>query len=73
MEIPLETRLSVTYLREEDKQKSILLAKLVDKKLHDKKYWKRINDILVEAGKECLDDLEFGQALNEFSIETLVP
>ena len=56
MEIPLKTRLKITFHNEKDEKPAELLAILVDKKLKERKYEKRINDILAEVAEECLKE-----------------
>jgi hypothetical protein len=58
MDIPLKTQLHVSYRRHEDKNRAEILAKLVERKLKERKYEKMINDILVQAGEECLNELK---------------
>ena len=56
--IPLKSRLYITYYKPEDRVKAEALVILVEKKLKNSKYEKRINDILVEAGQDCLEGLK---------------
>ena len=57
MEIPLNTKLHITYLKHEDKAKAVLLAKLVEKKLNETKWIRKINELLCNIGRECIDEM----------------